>query len=37
MPVGGVDVRVENQLVRFIPAPVNHDAVSQLAGQKNGI
>lgn len=38
MPVGGVDVRVENQLVRFIPAtPVNHDAViSQLAGQKNG-
>ena len=38
MAVGGVDVRVENQLVRFIPtAPVNHDAViSQLAGQKNG-
>ncbi len=38
MAVGGVDVRVENQLVRFVPqSPVNHDAVvSQLAGQKNG-
>ena len=38
MVVGGVDVRVENQLVRFIPkAPVSQDAVvSQLAGQKNG-
>mgnify|MGYP003312396973 FL=1 len=38
MAVGGVDVRVENQLVRFVPTnPVNHDAVvSQLAGQKNG-
>ena len=38
MAVGGVDVRVENQLVRFVPkSPVSHDAVvSQLAGQKNG-
>jgi len=38
MAVGGVDVRVENQLVRFVPtSPVNHDAVvAQLAGQKNG-
>ena len=38
MAVGGVDVRVENHLVRFVPtSPVNHDAVvSQLAGQKNG-
>ena len=28
MAVGGVDVRVENQLVRFVPfSPVNHDAV----------
>ena len=38
MAVGGVDVRVENQLVRFVPpSPVNHDAVvSQLSGQKNG-
>ena len=39
MAVGGVDVRVENQLVRFVPTnPVNHDAVvSQLAGQKNAV
>tara|TARA_B100001996_G_C18463946_1_gene517233 strand:- start:120 stop:653 length:534 start_codon:yes stop_codon:yes gene_type:complete len=38
MAAGGVDVRVENQLVRFVPkSPVSHDAVvSQLAGQKNG-
>jgi len=38
MAVGGVDVRVENQLVRFVPqSPVDHDAVvSQLSGQKNG-
>lgn len=38
MAVGGVEVRVENQLVRFVPkSPVSHDAVvSQLAGQKNG-
>ena len=36
MAVGGVDVRVENQLVRFVPtAPVNHDAViSQLWTKK---
>ena len=38
MAASGVDVRVENQLVRFVPkSPVSHDAVvSQLAGQKNG-
>ena len=38
MAAGGVDVRVENQLVRFVSkSPVSHDAVvSQLAGQKNG-
>ena len=38
MAIGGVDVRVENQLVRFVPqSPVDHDAViSQLSGQKNG-
>ena len=38
MAAGGVDVRVENQLVRFVPkSPLSHDAViSQLAGQKNG-
>ena len=38
MAAGGVDVRVENQLVRFVPkSPVSHDAVvSQLAGQKTG-
>ena len=38
MAAGGVDVRVENQLVRFVPkSPVSYDAVvSQLAGQKNG-
>ena len=38
MAAGGVDVRVEYQLVRFVPkSPVSHDAVvSQLAGQKNG-
>ena len=38
MAASGVDVRVENQLVRFVPtSPVDHEAViSQLAGQKNG-
>ena len=38
MAIGGVDVRVENQLVRFVPqSPVDHDAVvSQLSGQKTG-
>ena len=39
MSASGVDVRVENQLVRFVPtSPVDHDAViSQLAGQKTVI
>lgn len=38
MGVGGVDVRVENQLVRFVPpSPVDQDSVvTQLGGQKNG-
>ncbi len=38
MAIGGVDVRVENQLVRFVsPRPVDHESVvTQLDGQKNG-
>lgn len=38
MATSGIDVRVENQLVRFVPtSPVNPDSVvTQLDGQKNG-
>ena len=33
----GVDVRVENQLVRFVPpVPIDKDIVDQLGGQRNG-
>ena len=37
MAVGSMDVRVENQLVRFVcPTPVNHDqVVSEVGGQRN--
>ena len=38
MPTGTVDVRVENQLVRFVcPAPINQEKVVQeVGGQRNG-
>ena len=37
MASGSIDVRVENQLVRFVcPTPINHDAVvAELGGQRN--
>jgi TATA-box binding protein (TBP) (component of TFIID and TFIIIB) len=37
MAGGSIDVRVENQLVRFVcPTPVNHDAVvNEVGGQRN--
>ncbi|MCH1536824.1 MAG: hypothetical protein L7S48_00225 [Candidatus Poseidonia sp.] len=37
MAAGSMDVRVENQLVRFVcPTPVNHDqVVSEVGGQRN--
>ncbi|MGB1587410.1 MAG: hypothetical protein ACPHJD_01200 [Poseidonia sp.] len=37
MAGGSIDVRVENQLVRFVcPTPINHDAVvNEVGGQRN--